>query len=92
MKQCIVSFTDSDGIEHRVEVQAESLYEAAVLACKTFGEHDCRPGPMHRINVSITTSVVHTVTMQKVEAWLNGTCRSPKEKVTKERLKAMLTT
>ena len=35
-------------------------------------------------------SVTHTVTMRKVQDWLNGACKSPNEKVVKERLKALL--
>ncbi len=30
-KSCRVSFTDDNGIEHGIEVMAESLYEAAAL-------------------------------------------------------------
>ena len=43
-RSCFVSFTDSYGLQHSVEVTAESLYEAAVLAIKLFREHDCEPG------------------------------------------------
>lgn len=31
-RACLVSFTDSEGIRHAVEVTASSLYEAAALA------------------------------------------------------------
>jgi hypothetical protein len=44
-KSCTVSFRDSEGIQHSVEIGAETLYEAAVLALKSFREHDCAPGP-----------------------------------------------
>jgi hypothetical protein len=33
---CRVSFTDTNGIPHDVEVQAESLYEAVALAVAEF--------------------------------------------------------
>ena len=33
---CAVSFADVRGIRHTVEVQAESLLEAAILAVRTF--------------------------------------------------------
>ena len=33
---CIVSFEDWDGMEHAVEVSAETLYEAAALGLKEF--------------------------------------------------------
>ena len=43
-RTCTVSFTGPDGIRHSVNVQAETLYEAVVLAIRAFREHDCAPG------------------------------------------------
>jgi hypothetical protein len=34
--RCHVSFTDSEGIAHAVDIQAESLYEAVALAVAEF--------------------------------------------------------
>ncbi len=36
MAVCIVSYLDTGGLRHAVEVEAGSLYEAAVLAMRTF--------------------------------------------------------
>jgi hypothetical protein len=36
IRVCSVSFTDHRGVRHSVEVQAESLFEAAVLAIQIF--------------------------------------------------------
>jgi hypothetical protein len=36
MLSCRVSFTDSEGIQHAVEVEADSLYEAVALAVAEF--------------------------------------------------------
>jgi hypothetical protein len=44
MKQCVVSFVDFGGIRHSVEVQADSMYEAAAVALENFHAHDCSPG------------------------------------------------
>jgi hypothetical protein len=41
---CTVSFRDSEGILHSVDVGAETFFEAAMLALKSFREHDCAPG------------------------------------------------
>ena len=30
-----------------VEVEAQSMYEAAVLAVRSFNQHDCEPGGMN---------------------------------------------
>jgi hypothetical protein len=36
VRACIVSFTDARGIRHSVAVEAESLYEAVILAVNRF--------------------------------------------------------
>jgi len=90
MSVCIVSYLDTSGIRHSVQVEAQSLYEAAVLAVKVFKEHNCEPGAMSKLEVEIRTSITHEVTYQKVKEWLSGGAKSPKERVEKERLKKML--
>jgi hypothetical protein len=90
MRSCIVSYLDIDGIRHSVEVQAESLYEAVVLAFKTLKEHGCAPSEISKLEVEIRSSVTHEITLGRVRQWLNGGARSPKEAVMKERLREML--
>ena len=36
VRSCLVSFTDTEGIEHSIRVPAESLYEAAIEAMAAF--------------------------------------------------------
>lgn len=90
MASCVVSYLDVSGIRHTVELEAESLYEAAVLAMKTFKQHDCAPGTISKLEVEIHSSVIHTITPKKVHEWLNGGAKSPKEAVMKERLRNLL--
>jgi hypothetical protein len=90
MATCIVSFVDLEGLRHSVEVEAESLYEAAALAIKTFRQHNCAPGPITKLDVEIRSSVTHTVTLQRVQDWLETGPRSPRDFVLKERLKQLL--
>ena len=91
VRACTVSFTDHEGIRHAVTVQAETLYEAVVLAVRAFREHDCVPGPASTMEVEARSpAVTHTVRLAKVHDWLNGACRSPNEKLVKERLKGMM--
>ena len=90
MASCIVSYMDTEGLRHTVEVQAESLYEAAVLAMRVFKQHDCQPGEINKLEVEIRSSVIHTVTPKKVHEWLNGGAKTPKEAVMKERLRSLL--
>jgi hypothetical protein len=90
-KICTVSFQDSDGIRHAVEVGAETLYEAAVLALRSFREHDCTPGPAAHLAIEVKSpSVTHTVVTHAIEDWLNGGAKSPKEAIEKRRLKQLL--
>jgi hypothetical protein len=41
--RCRVSFTHSDGLLHRVDINAESLYEAVAIAVAQFREDDVNP-------------------------------------------------
>jgi hypothetical protein len=84
MRSCVVSYLDLSGIRHSVEVAADSLFEAAVLAMRTFREHDCEPESLSKLEVEIRSSVTHTVTPKRVQEWLNGGAKSPKEAVMKE--------
>ena len=90
MASCIVSYLDSEGLRHAVEVEAESLYEAAVLAIRIFRQHGCEPGQASRLEVEVRSSVIHTITPLRVREWLNGGAKTPKEAVMKERLRALM--
>jgi hypothetical protein len=89
MAKCFVSYLDISGIRHQVEVDAESMYEAAALAVKTFKDHDCEPGAMAQLEVEIRTSITHILTVKKLHDWINGGGKNPKEVITKEKLKAL---
>jgi hypothetical protein len=87
---CVVSYLDTEGLRHTVEVDAESLYEAAVLAIRVFRQHHCEPGQVSTLEVEVRSSVVHTITPKRIYEWLNGGAKTPKEAVMKERLRALL--
>ena len=91
MSRSVVSFVDTEGIRHTVEIEgAGSLYEAAALAIHAFQKHQCEPADISRLEVEVRSSVVHTVTPRKVRDWLNGSSRTPKEKLTKDRLRSLV--
>jgi len=74
-----------------VNVQAQTLYEAVVLAIRAFREHDCAPGVASQLDVEARSpNVTHTVSMAKVQAWLASSAKSPSDKIMKERLKGLL--
>jgi hypothetical protein len=88
----MVSHSDTDGLRHSVTVDADSLYEAVVKAVLVFRRHGCEPKDLSEIDVEVTTSVTHRLKLCQVRNWLDKGARSPKEAVTKDRLKQMLAT
>lgn len=91
MPRTVVSFVDTEGIRHTVEIEeARSLYEAAALAIHAFQKHQCEPSDVTKLEVEVRSSVTHTVTPRKVRAWLNGSAKTPKEKLTKDRLRGLV--
>jgi hypothetical protein len=90
MSVCLISFVDLDGIRHSVELEADSLYHAAVLAIRTFKPHNCEPAATSDLEIEVRASVTHTIPTKKVLAWLNRGATSPREAVMKERLRELL--
>jgi hypothetical protein len=76
MASCIVSFVDLDGIRHSVEVNAEGLYEASVLGICAFRKHDLQPAGLTQLEVEVRSSVTHTLTVRKVQDWLQRGVRT----------------
>jgi hypothetical protein len=67
MKRRVGSFIDFGRIRHSVEVQADSMYEAAVVALESFHAHDCSPGRGGELEVQVRSAVTHTITVKKLE-------------------------
>src|SRR5688572_25495211 len=93
VRTCAVSFADVRGIRHTVEVQAESLFEAAILGVRAFRgdpwiEH---VGPATVLDIEVREPAAkHAITMIQVERWLEGGSTSPNEGVKKAKLKDLL--
>jgi hypothetical protein len=90
---CAVSFTDVRGIRHTVEVEAESLYEAAVLGVRRFRKDPWieRVGEATVLDVEVREpSARHAISLAQVERWLSGATPNPSEASRKARLKMML--
>lgn len=84
-------FFDQEGIRHPVQVPAESLYEAGLGRCEHFGNTTIHLAPSPRLEIELFgRRVTHALTVKKVREWLDGACRSPNEKIAKERLKGPL--
>ena len=93
-RNCEVSFQDDRGVRHTIEVQAESLYEAVILAAKLFRADPWldRIGPATPLEVEVREPAArHTITLNHVERWLHGVTTSPNEAAKKVKLKDLLT-
>jgi hypothetical protein len=93
---CRVSFKDPSGIQHAVDVAADSLYEAAALAVVEFRrqglvETTIGPGTELRVRSFLAVTRHYSLTMGRLEEWArHGTCRGPKQKVYRDRIAQML--
>ena|SRR5579871_1152743 len=92
-RACSVSFVGISGIRHGVEVEAESLFEAAVKAITRFRADPWmeQVGNATTLDIEIRESATtHAVTLKQVESWLASTSPSPHVASKKVRLKMML--
>ena len=94
-RTCRVSFTDTEGIVHAVQVPAASLYEAAALAVAEFRRcgfmNDATPGPATRLTVTVEAPLsVHELPVGKLMRWLESGVKSPREEVLRNRLREVL--
>ena len=73
---CDVTVTDARGIQHRVEVTAESLYDAGVLAIAALRRAGWAEGPGStgsRLEIEVREPPVkHVVTMAQLQRWADG--------------------
>lgn len=95
MARCRVSFTDSEGILHAVEVDADSLYEAVAHAVAEFriaGPIKAAPGPMTEFTVTVYRKPVeHRIRLTQVEKWAEHTTKEGPSGITKrERVRKLL--
>jgi hypothetical protein len=70
-RKCVVSFRDGEGVEHVVEVTAESLYEAGALALQQFRRSDwSREASLDAgtLRVEVCESTFYNVKVAELEA------------------------
>jgi hypothetical protein len=93
VRTCSVSFVDARGIRHGCDVEAESLYEAAVKAVARFRQ-DVWTEQVARatvLDVEIREPPTkHSISLQQVERWLAGATSNPNEASRKVKLKMLL--
>ena len=82
-RNCLVSFTDSEGIRHAVAL--------AIGEFRRCGFTANAPGAATRLTVTVKTPATsHEVRLGKIEAWLESGGRSPSEQAMKVKLRELL--
>ena len=93
-KTCVVSVSNPDGSRHSVTVEADTLYEAAVLGSKRLNENawvEQAIGKATPLTIEVREpSTTHTVSLQQVERWINGKTMNPAETIRKQKLRMLL--
>jgi hypothetical protein len=81
-RKCIVSFRDDDGVQHEVEIAAESLYEAGALALQQFRSSEwSRTASLDAgtLRVEVCESTFYNVKVTELEAWLKRSGGAPRD-------------
>jgi hypothetical protein len=94
LRTCTVSCCDLRGVEHAIEVTADSLNEAVAQGLRAFRENDWVDdigGGLTTITVVVThPGVEHKVRVRDFERWLESQGRSPAEMSLKSRLRQLM--
>jgi hypothetical protein len=94
-RACTVSFTGVSGVRHSIDLEAESVYEAAIRGVhllKKDGWVD-NLGPGTELDVEVREPATsHRVTVQQLRRWCDGVTANPGETLRKAQLKQLLLT
>src|SRR5216684_1817826 len=94
VRTCKVSCFDARGVEHTVQVTAQSLYEAVAQALRVFREDDWSENPsLDPASVTIAVKqpeVEHKIRIKDFENWLDSAARSPADMALKSRLRSII--
>ena len=94
-KTCAVSVQGfGDPVDHAVSVEAETLFEAAVrglaaLRLESWSSMDAGSAAFVTVTVQ-PPAVTHRVKVAELKAWLDGSGRSPADRIQRQRLRALL--
>jgi hypothetical protein len=93
LRICTVGFKAATGISHSVEVEAETLYEAAATGLARLKKDGWIEGlgPGTKLEIQVRTpGSHHTLSVQQVQRWINSVNASPVETLKKAKLKQLL--
>src|SRR4051812_6179794 len=90
---CTVSFQSPTGIRHGVDVEAETLYEAAGLGLARLKKDGWIEGlgPGSRLDIQVREpATVHSLTVQQLHRWIEHAPKSPADVLRRARVKQQL--
>ena len=95
LSRCRVSYQDLDGLEHAVEVDAETLYEAVALAIAELRQDQINqsvPAGMTEFTVTVYRKPIkHKIRLNQVQKWAEHTVREgPAGIVKRQRVRKLL--
>ena len=93
VRSCTVSFRGVSGVRHSVELDAESVYDAAIrgLALLRRDGWVDNVGSGTELEVQVREPATrHTVSIQQLRRWCDSVAASPAETIRKAKLKQLL--
>ena len=88
-----MSFKSPTGITHGVDVEAETLYEAAGLGLARLKKDGWIEGlgPGSRLEIQVREpATVHTLTVQQLHRWIENATKSPADVLRRARVKKLM--
>src|SRR5713101_8253852 len=89
---CVVRLTDEHGVEHRVKVRAESVYEAALLGLKRLERvgWESNGSTIGSVIVEVWEEPTrHLVHVRRLLSWLKASGKFPRDEQRKAKLRAL---
>jgi hypothetical protein len=93
LRLCTVSFKSPTGITHGVDVEAETLYEAAGLGLARLKKDGWIEGlgPGSRLEIQVREpSTTHSLTVAQLNRWIDSGTKSPADVLRRARVKQQL--
>src|SRR3954468_38798 len=93
LRVCAVSFKSPTGITHGVEVEAETLYEAAGLGLARLKQDGWIEGlgPGSRLEIQVREpATIHTLSVRQLHRWIEHAPKSPADVLRRARVKQQL--
>jgi hypothetical protein len=93
LRVCFVSFKSPTGITHGVDVEAETLYEAAGLGLARLKKDGWIEGlgPGSRLDIQVREpSTTHSLTVAQLHRWIDSGTKSPADLLRRARVRQHL--